>query len=200
MGISVKMEKDGLRIKLCEGKPFSEQKKDVEDHLAKMSAFLKNADIKVSYDGASLSFYEEMELCALLDRVFERKVDFSYKNQPPKELMRHILSGGERLSLSLKRTVRGGEEIRSAGDLIIIGDVNPSAELKASGNVYVLGNLRGRVHAGKDGDREAVVFAVKMNPEQIKIADVAAFNPKTGCISGCAAATLEDNEILITNL
>lgn len=200
MSINIKMEKDRLLLKLNEGKSFSEQKSDVEKYLNSMSSFLKKADIKVAYDGSELSFYEEMQLCELLDRAFDRKVDFCYKKHPPKELMRHILSDGEKLSLSVKRTVRGGEKIHSNGDLTVFGDVNPTAELNAAGDVYVLGNLRGRVHAGTDGDKKAIVFAVKMDPEQIKIADVTAFNPKTKSLSGCAAAILKDNEILIMNL
>lgn len=200
MSINIKMEKDCLVLKLDADRTFSQQKNDVEKYLAGMSAFLKKADIKVAYDGASLTFYDEMELCEMLDRAFEREVNFLYQRKPPKELMRHIFSGGEGLSLTLKRTVRGGEKIYSGGDLIIFGDVNPAAELAAEGNIYVLGNLRGRAHAGKDGDKTALVFAAKMEPEQIKIADITAFNPKLGSISGCAAAVLKNGEILISNL
>ncbi len=200
MSINIKMEKDRLLLKLDEGKSFSEQKGNIEKYLNSMGAFLKKAEIKVAYDGAELSFYEEMQLCGLLDQAFDRKVDFCYQKKPPEELMRHILAGGEKLSLSIKRTVRGGEKIHSNGDLMIFGDVNPASELNAAGDIYVLGNLRGRAHAGTEGDKSAVVFAVKMDPEQIQIADVTAFNPKTKSLSGCAAAILKDNEILIMNL
>ena len=73
--------------------------------------------------------------------------------------------------------MRGGEVISSNGDLIVLGDVNQAAELKAVGNIYVLGTLRGSASAGEEGDKEAVIFALKMAAQQLKIAGFAAYDP-----------------------
>ena len=48
----------------------------------------------------------------------------------------------------IKRTLRSGDRITSPGDIVIMGDVNPGAEVEAGGNVYVMGNLMGFVRAG----------------------------------------------------
>jgi len=48
----------------------------------------------------------------------------------------------------LRKTIRSGETVESTGDIVILGDVNPGAEIEAGGNVYVMGNLRGIVRAG----------------------------------------------------
>jgi septum site-determining protein MinC len=54
--------------------------------------------------------------------------------------------------------------------VIVIGDVNPGAEIVAGGHVLVWGRLRGTVHAGATGDEEAIVCALDMSPTQLRIA------------------------------
>ena len=54
-------------------------------------------------------------------------------------------------------------------DLLVIGDVNPGAEVVAGGNVVVWGKLRGMVHAGAMGDDSAIVCALSLAPTQLRI-------------------------------
>jgi len=61
--------------------------------------------------------------------------------------------------------------------VVVIGDVNPGAEIIAGGDVVVWGKLRGLVHAGAYGDREAVVCALEMIPTQLRIADLITVSP-----------------------
>jgi septum site-determining protein MinC len=71
----------------------------------------------------------------------------------------------------LRKTIRSGEKVTSTGDLVILGDVNPGAEVEAGGNVYVMGNLRGLVKAGV-GKREGEVRALYFEAPRIEIAGV----------------------------
>lgn len=67
--------------------------------------------------------------------------------------------------------VRSGQKlVNENGDLIIEGDVNPGAELVASGNIHVYGTLAGRAYAGKNGDETARVFCLRFNAELVSIA------------------------------
>jgi septum site-determining protein MinC len=63
------------------------------------------------------------------------------------------------------------------GNLVVIGDVNPGGEVVAAGNVVVMGSLRGIVHAGADGNKEAIVAAFNLQPTQLRIADVITRSP-----------------------
>ena len=80
-------------------------------------------------------------------------------------------------SLYLKRTIRSGQSISSDGNLVIIGDVNPGAEVIAKGDITVWGILGGIAHAGSEGNKQARIRALKMNPIQIRIADIFARRP-----------------------
>ena len=74
-------------------------------------------------------------------------------------------------AIVLSETIRSGRSIYFDGHIIIIGDVNPGAELVAYGNIVVWGKLAGLVHAGADGDSSATVSALDLSPTQLRIAD-----------------------------
>ena len=75
-------------------------------------------------------------------------------------------------------TVRSGERISSNGNLCIIGDVNPGAIVSAKKNIYVWGKLLGVAFAGKNGNKNASISSLYLNPLQLRIADVIAIGPK----------------------
>ena len=61
----------------------------------------------------------------------------------------------------IRKTLRSGDKISSSGDIVIMGNVNPGAEIEAGGNVYVMGDLRGTVKAGigkTEGEVKALFF------------------------------------------
>lgn len=82
-------------------------------------------------------------------------------------------------AMVIQRTVRSGQVIHHPGHVVIIGDVNPGAEIKAGGSVIVWGRLRGLIQAGTaDAYREsAVVCALQLAPTQLRIGDYIARAP-----------------------
>jgi len=87
------------------------------------------------------------------------------------------LTSGESAIL-VQRTLRSGFKISYQGHVIVMGDVNPGAEIIAGGNVMVWGRLRGVVHAGAEGNEKAVVCALDMEPTQLRIGSLIAVTPK----------------------
>jgi septum site-determining protein MinC len=81
------------------------------------------------------------------------------------------------LGVLVRRTLRSGRTVHSRGHVVIYGDVNPGAEVVASGDVIVWGRLRGNVHAGADGDTNAIVCALDMTPTQLRIAHMISTSP-----------------------
>ncbi|MBC5798715.1 MAG: hypothetical protein GIX03_09485 [Candidatus Eremiobacteraeota bacterium] len=67
-------------------------------------------------------------------------------------------------------TLRGGRSLQQVGCVVVVGDVNPGAELVASGDIVVFGALRGTAHAGAQGDATARVYALDLAPTQLRIA------------------------------
>jgi septum site-determining protein MinC len=69
----------------------------------------------------------------------------------------------------LHRTLRSGQSLRHPGHVVVIGDVNPGAEVIAGGDVVVWGKVRGLVHAGAMGADDALVCALELSPTQLRI-------------------------------
>jgi septum site-determining protein MinC len=84
-----------------------------------------------------------------------------------------------RRTLVLHRTLRSGTTVRFEGDVTIFGDVNPGAQVTASGNVLVLGSFKGMAHVGATGDESAFLLAFDLDPTQLRIARRIAVLPKS---------------------
>jgi len=74
-------------------------------------------------------------------------------------------------ALFVNKTLRSGTRIEYPGHVVILGDVNPGAEIVAEGNVIVWGRVRGMIHAGAKGNRSAFICALDLSANQLRIAD-----------------------------
>ena len=72
-------------------------------------------------------------------------------------------------ALFIKETFRSGEFISHDGDVVVLADVNPGAEISAQGDIVVFGCLRGLAHAGAGGDVKAAVIALELKTPRIQI-------------------------------
>ena len=71
----------------------------------------------------------------------------------------------------IDQPVRSGQKIYAKGcDAVIMGSVNPGAEIIADGNIHVYGTLRGRALAGASGNPNARIIATSFAPELVAIA------------------------------
>ncbi len=82
--------------------------------------------------------------------------------------------------LVVHHTIRSGQQIVHQGDVIVIGDVNPGSTIVSGGDVMVFGWLRGTAYAGQPQDRSHAIFALRLQPQQIKIGDVIALGDGHG--------------------
>ncbi|ENH97954.1 septum formation inhibitor [Gracilibacillus halophilus YIM-C55.5] len=76
-----------------------------------------------------------------------------------------------------QKIVRSGQVLEVTGDLLLVGDVNPGGKVVASGNIFVMGNLRGIAHAGVKGNKDTIIAASLMAPSQLRIAEVISRSP-----------------------
>lgn len=96
----------------------------------------------------------------------------------------------------VRRTLRSGHHVHFAGHVVVLGDVNPGAEIIAGGDVIVWGRLRGVVHAGAGGDQESVVCALDLAPTQLRIAGQIAISPERRGAAQPEMARLRDGQLV----
>lgn len=80
--------------------------------------------------------------------------------------------------LYLQTTIRSGVEVRHPGSIILLGDLNPGGSAIAAGDVIVWGCLKGIAHAGARGNRFSRIMALRMEPTQLRIAELVARAPE----------------------
>lgn len=211
--IEIKGIKDGILIEAGEG-DWKERKKVLLDHIDQNLAFFTGARLVVDVGERDLNSPSladlrnelsdrEIKLWAVLSSspVTERasqdlglviKIDQSTP-VPDKGSINSTLEGEE--AVFLRRTLRSGHKVIHPGHIIVIGDVNPGAELVAGGNIIVWGRLRGVVHAGAMGDTEAVVCSLDLSPTQLRIADKISVSPPRKGKTRPEVARLENGQV-----
>ena len=102
-------------------------------------------------------------------------------------------------TLLVKRTLRSGQRIRYGGNVVVLGDVNPGAEVIAAGDIVVLGTLRGVAHAGATGSTAAIVAAFRLQPTQIRVGQVIGRPPDGGAVrpDGPEVARVRDGVLVV---
>lgn len=193
--ITFKATVNGLILIMKEEDNFESVLEQIEKKLATAGKFFKGASLVVKYKGKKLSPSEENEIAILMSEKTGAEVksleedteDYSKSQVEVEEdeqtfnkykLKKMYFNGiNEGKSKFYRGTIRSGQLITFDGNLVVIGDVNPGGEIQAAGNVIVMGALRGIVHAGADGNKEAIVAALNLQPSLLRIADVITRSP-----------------------
>jgi len=100
-------------------------------------------------------------------------------------------------AILVQRTLRSGYRVEYQGHVVVIGDVNPGAEIVASGSVVVWGKLRGVVHAGAEGDENAVVCALEMIPTQLRISGMVSVSARRQGKPLPEIARIESGQVIV---
>ncbi len=96
-------------------------------------------------------------------------------------------------------TLRSGEHLEVEGDVLLLGDVNPGAQISAAGNVMVWGRILGIAHAGKSGKTSAKISALQLRPVQLRIANKVARGPEEKPEEGLAEEALIVADKIVIN-
>ncbi|MFP4497190.1 MAG: septum site-determining protein MinC [Vulcanimicrobiota bacterium] len=76
-------------------------------------------------------------------------------------------------TLLLKKTIRSGQTVEHRGNLVIVGNINPGAEVKAGKDLIIMGTLKGTAYAGTTpGNDDISIIATKFEPTRIQIKDI----------------------------
>lgn len=187
--IQIKGLRDGLLVSLDDA-PWDEQRTAFLTQVDSQPAFFKGA--RLALDVASQVLHVN-DLVDLRDQLSDRGISLwavisespttektaqllglatrVSKPRPEESRQFSVKDLGDETALFLERTLRSGTRIEFPGHVVVLGDVNPGAEIIAEGNVIIWGRLRGMVHAGAKGNKTAVICALDLSPTQLRIAD-----------------------------
>lgn len=211
--IQIKGLRDGLLVTLGDG-GWSVLHSSLISQIDEKTEFFKGAKLALDVGNQELHV---SEMTDLRDELSDRGIILwaVLSNSPTTENTAQILGLATRLSkvrpdtpvqgkpvstedsaMWVKRTVRSGVRLEYEGNVVVLGDVNPGAEVVAGGSIVVWGRLRGVVHAGATGDTEAVVCALDLSPTQLRIATEIATTPERRSQPVPEMARLKDGHLI----
>lgn len=211
--ILIKGNKYGLTIILDENATFDDLKQTLQKKITDAKKFFKNAKVAITFTGRDLSDKEQQELINIITNFSDMEVicvmDDTVHNKETEENSDEIdkedlLTMDDKMAIFHKGTLRSGQQIEVDHSVIIMGDVNPGAKVIASGNVIVLGALKGTVYAKQQNGKYPFVVALSMEPMQLRIGNIMGRSPdnkqSTWDVSKTQIAYVEDGRICIETL
>ena len=203
--VLIKGTKDGLTFVLNDQCSFNSLIAELKEKLSERSPSNDNEGGTVRVKLVSGKRYLEGDQLASLENAL-----FEYINGVIDSVDSDVITIEESEALRksqevnrILKVVRSGQVIEVTGDMLLIGDVNPGGTIKATGNIFVIGKMRGIAHAGCEGNKKAVICASSMLPSQLRIADIISRPPEeesnSELIMDCAFVD-ESGEMVIDRL
>jgi septum site-determining protein MinC len=188
--VTIKGTREGLLISIDES-DLDDVAAELADRLDRTGSFFRGGRATLEVGSRALTGEEigrlqrilaqrDVNLRAVLTTVPETQEAVQALGLQALESLVYEPMKGERDSrrgLLVRRTLRSGQRVEHPGHVVVIGDVNPGAEITAGGDIVVWGKLRGVVHAGAQGDDEAVVCALSLAPTLLRIGNYIARAP-----------------------
>lgn len=203
--VSIKGTKEGLIFYLDDDCSFHEIYGELEQTLASAAAYSENEEqavsviLKVGYRYVKPNQKQQLkELIEKDGRFLVARYDADVVGKAEAEKW-----FDESEVKAVTQIVRSGQVVEVTGDLLLIGDVNPGGQVKATGNIFVLGNLHGIAHAGTHGNEQAIIAASYMHPTQLRISQYISRAPDyeaEGVYMECGYFDQENNKIAIDRL
>lgn len=181
--IQIKGTKDGINATIDMDKfdNFDDMLDALIKKLSVGKGFYKGSSLKIETDLKLLREEDTLKLKDALfekikikDCIFEDIKKLESNDNKENKIFSGIYEGKTKF---IKKTIRGGQQVKYYGNVVIIGDINNGAEVYAGGNIIVLGTIKGQVHAGVGGNKKAVISAFNLQPEILQIADIVTIAP-----------------------
>ncbi len=102
-------------------------------------------------------------------------------------------------ALMLAGRVRSGQKVTTPKHLLILGDVNPGAEVSAGGDILVMGSLCGTAFAGQPDNPDVIILALDFRPTQIQIGTFVAAGVQSEPTFNAEFAHVENGAIVVEN-
>lgn len=177
-GVMLKRYNGAIKLILDPEMSFNELLGLVRDKFYASKSFLGTSSIILDIEGRKLSDIEESLIVDAINASCDVDVACLVgKNENDQE---HIRKVGEILNdkinsldkcIILQSSVMNKQVIDVKDSILVFGDVNPGSQIKSCGNIIVLGGLYGSAYAGSSGDETAFVCAIEMEPESLIIGE-----------------------------
>lgn len=191
---------DGVAIEFGAG-DWDQMVVQLSTRLEQSASFFRNGQVSLDVGPRAVPELELRQLCDVLNRfgltlarvrssssrTFESALNLGLAgsldgaSEEQRVEAMPALSNQEALPHFIYRGhLRAGQVLSRRESVVVLGDVNPGAQVISAGDVLVWGRLRGIAFAGAEGELGAVIGALHLEATQLRIAHLIAISPERG--------------------
>lgn len=194
--IELKSSQYALTLVMDPSVPFEKILADVEDKFRSSARFFRGAQMALEFRGRDLSQEEQsilasaitnscgLDIICILEKdeekeeaqyraitqvLKERPKDTEVSPEPDPSQVRP--QGPESIGSAdvFQGSVRNGQKVFSDRSVLILGDVEPLAEVSCSGSIFIAGCALGRLHAGLGMAPGSFAAALVLKPQVLEV-------------------------------
>lgn len=176
--VVIKSFPNGITLFLNNEVPFEEILEEIALKFSEGKAFFGRASMALSIEGRAVEDAEEMQILEAIHRnsnlnivciVGHDEATDKHFIKALQQVEKHFTDKDE--GQFYKGSLKNNQVIETESSIVILGDVYPGCAVISAKNIIVLGGLYGEAYAGGNGQENAYVVALEMEPERLTIGD-----------------------------
>lgn len=188
--IELKSSKYVLSLIMDPSVSFDRILTDVADKFRSSARFFRGAQMALEFKGRQLTDEQQsrivhvisdscsLDIICILEETTPEQEKAQYnaitdvlKNRPQDQSGGQDDSGllSEYHADVIRGSVKNGQKVFSDHSVLVLGDVEPMAEISSSQSIFVAGQVTGTLRAGLDGDPGSYVAALVLKPKNLEI-------------------------------
>lgn len=176
--VFIKSFPNGINLILNAEVPFEEIIDEIAFKFSEAKAFFGRSSMALSIEGREVTDAEELRILDTIHRNSNLNIVCIVGHN--EETDRHFIKALQQVEKRLtggdegqfyKGSLKNNQVIETESSIVILGDVYPGCAVISARNIIVLGGLYGEAYAGGNGQGNAYVVALEMEPERLKIGD-----------------------------
>ena len=178
----LKSNKYVLTLILNPSVPYQKMVSDIAAKFRRSARFFRGGQMAVQFRGRELTEVQETEIVDAITQNCQLDITCIIESDPDKEeqqkeaIVRAMTSvrensyAKEPTAALVTRSLAAGERYSSLRPVVLLGDLQPGAEIISAGSILIWGTAMGVVRAGSEGDDTAFAAALVLKPSELSIA------------------------------
>lgn len=176
--VLIKSFPNGIALHLDKEAPFEELLEEISYKFSEARAFFGNASMALAIEDRQVSGGEEIQILDAIRKNSSLTIIciVGKDDATNKKFIKALAHTEKKLSKGddgqfFKGSLKNKEVLETENSIIILGDVYPGSAIISAKNIIILGGLYGEAYAGGNGQPDAFIAALEMEPEKLKIGD-----------------------------
>lgn len=155
--------------------PFEALLADVRKKFLQSAKFFKGGQMAVCFEGRELTDSQQRQIVRAITESCQLDItciieeDKDLEKKQAELIARSITDTAENSAVLIRHSLKNGQRLTFGRTVVILGDVQPGAEIVSDGDIVVTGIAMGILRAGASGDENAFITATVLKPLEISI-------------------------------